>query len=318
MKRIAALLACLLVPAWSMGQCPDGQCPKVRVLKPALVLPVLNDSLDGGARRDKELKPGDVWIPPEFRIRNRNGNCVWCAAETICLQAGLESFHGMTDRAIRTGWSGAEMEHVLRGFKDGRIDFESERGHDPAILYRAVAANVGCYVQIPGHALVLVGIDDASVRLIDNNGPPTIKVWSRQQFDQMWTGCACFPCLRPRIWNFLHPLHPWPPAPPDYKPPQSHPPLNPAHPVETPTPTVVPSAPGATAPAGPAGPAGPPGKDGASVDTAALVSQLGSLIDTKLAARDVALNARLSAVETKLDDLSGAVRTRFVAAPASK
>ncbi len=257
---IFALLILLLAPLFVAAQAPypidpTGQSPVVR---------------------DRAMKPGDAWIPVEFRIRNRESNCVWAAAETVCLGAGRESFRGIMGRAVKEGWRGSDIKAVIKGFDDAKIPYRYEATRDPAIYYEAMKEGVGCYFQIYEHALVCVGLDETSARIIDNNGPPVVQVWSRQDFDSRRQARACFPRRR-------RPMCPGPDCP---TPNDNHPSVNPLLPVEPPEVVVPigPRQPVIIVPPAPPGPTnaqilaelqslqkavaiqlkpGPPGKDGA-------------------------------------------------------
>lgn len=151
------------------------------------------------------LQTGDVMIPVENRIRNRNSNCVYAACETAFVPAGYESFRGIMNRAVKEGWHGSGLNDVLAAIKDVKdkdgkpvkIEYKTQPSGSRSnqIFYDAVKEGVGCYFEIPGHALVLVGIDEQSVRIIDNNGPPQVTTWSRQKFDSTREGGAVF-CFR--------------------------------------------------------------------------------------------------------------------------
>lgn len=145
-------------------------------------------------------EPVDVAIPTSLMIRNSHSNCVWAAAETITTAAGYESFKGITNRAVIEGWRGATMERVVAAYKTAGIDYKLQPRTDRSakIFYDAMKEGVGCYFEIPGHALVCVGIDDKSVRVIDNNGPAGVQVWTREQFDSIRSSGGLFP-LRKRV-----------------------------------------------------------------------------------------------------------------------
>lgn len=304
-RFFSGLLLLCFVSAAPAQYCPS--CVPAQPSRPVVQVPV--DSLDGGKWRDKQLRPGDVWIPPQWRVRNTQGNCVWCAVETVSRQAGLESLYGIKERAVATGWHGAGIGNVEMAFKNAKVPVEITRSRDYSLLQRAVKQGTGAYVEIPGHALVLVGIDAQSVRLIDNNGPPVVTVWPRWRFDQEWYGVACCPRLFPRIHRFRHnnePIfNPNPPAQPN----MPHPPLNPAHPKELPEPESQPTHPpppkaGPVGPQGPQGPAGPPGKDADNAAVLTALKDIGARLDKQ--------DSRFAALENKVDDLVGQVRTRFV------
>ena len=169
--------------------------------------------------------PGDAMIAKELRIRNTHDNCVWAAAETITTAAGWESFKGITHRAAGEGWRGACMDNVIQAFKDACIPYRAQPQSDRSatIFYQAMKEGVGCYFQVPGHALVCGGIDENSARIIDNNGPPEIQLWSRSYFDRVREGGGCFPLRR-------RPCGPDCPTCP--RPPRNHPSLLPERPDE--------------------------------------------------------------------------------------
>lgn len=191
----------------------------------ALLL-ALSLSAVAGEPRDPALKPADVMIPLDSRPRNRNGNCVWCAAETVFWGgAGLKAFEGARDRALKLGWQGSGMDHVIEYAARVNIPLTVTWNRDYNVLYQAVKAGSGAYVQVPGHALVLVGIDEHTVRLLDNNGPPVVQTWTRYRFDSTWQGTACFPRIFKR--RLLCPRPTPSPVPLPL-------PINPALPVEPP------------------------------------------------------------------------------------
>lgn len=191
-----------------------------------------------------------MFIPRAHRMRNKNRNCVWCAAETVFWgAAGHEALRGIRDTAFREGWNGAFMSNVIGALQDAGIAYEKTTRRDHAFLKRAVANGTGAYIQTPGHALVLVGIDEQSVRVIDNNGTLEVMARSRSWFDSVagWDGNAVYPttCLRPRILPRPGPNPSVQPAP------------GPHHPTLTP---VSPPAPQPVEPAKPI-PLPPPGPD---------------------------------------------------------
>ena len=181
-------------------------------------------SVDGvEAQRDTALKTGDVFIAREQRPRNRNGNCVWCAAQTVFYGgAGHESFAVARDQALKLGWHGSSMSAVLQMAEKTGVAVKHTYRKDYQLLYDAVKAGTGAYFETSGHALALVGIDNSEVRVIDNNGSGDVQSWSRQHFDRVWIGVACFPCKprrpsgpgqRPLPINPEHPKEPEPKTP---------------------------------------------------------------------------------------------------------
>ncbi len=291
-------------------------------------------------RDHPSVYPGDVQIPLPLLVRNSHGNCVWAAAETVTTAAGWESFKGITQRAVQEGWRGACMERVVKAYESAGIKFKVQaRGDKSAkIFLEAMKEGVGCYFEIPGqpgHALVCVGIDEKTVRIVDNNGPPTVSVWSRKYFDDVRAGGGLFP-LRKRVC-------PGPNCPPNYAPPADHPSLLPEPPV-APTPPAAPVKPPADAnesvlkaiadlkaqidqiqlkpgPPGPAGPAGargatgPPGPAGAAGLDGKPGAAGKSGADGKSAdpAELAALKQRIAVLETSVHKIT---TTRTIIVPA--
>jgi len=218
--------------------------------------------------------------------------------------AGLEQFRGIIDTADKHGWRGASMKNVLAAMKDAGIEYEYTYKRDYDLLRRGVAAGIGCYIEIPGHALYLCGIDDTGVRVIDNNGSLEVQEWPMRTFAARWEGHACFPKVKPR------------PSQPRPGPSAPHPPLTPVKPQPEPVKPPAPPCPpeneqlkvllveitklrqeiaaiqlkagppgkdgrpgvdGAPGSPGPAGPAGPPGKDADPATLAELRAELEKL-----------------------------------------
>lgn len=193
-----------------------------RILVVAILLCSFLPTYAETEQRDRALRKGDVFIPHTYRIRNRGGNCVWAASEAICRTAGYNAFDGIMQRANEHGWHGAGMSNVVAAMKAANIPYKASRNRDYEFLKEGVRNGSGVYVEIPGHAVVVVGIDDSSVRILDNNGSLQVQEWSREKFAHQWEGCGIFPIFRRR---------PFRPSPAPNEP---HPPLNPNHPVEPP------------------------------------------------------------------------------------
>lgn len=163
--------------------------------------------------RDSGLKDGDIFIPRRCRVRNKNGNCVYAAAQTVFYGgAGLIGFENIFDSALREGWHGSCMEDLLAACEKSGIKYEATFNRDYNFLKKSIARGVACYIEIPGHALTLVGIDDESARIIDNNGSGEVQVWPIREFNRRWEGRACCP----KLIDFLRRPKPGPaPSPND-------------------------------------------------------------------------------------------------------
>lgn len=261
-------------------------------------------------KRDAVLKEGDVFIPWEFRKHNQNANCVWCAAETVCTAAGYNSFNGIFRNAVAEGWHGSGVGAFIKALKDANVPYKSQRAskdYSDRFFTEGLKQGSGVYFQIPGHALVLVGMDDRNVRVIDNGKNIGVEERSRQWFNsEREVGSGVFPILRRRNCPNCQPGPSQPPA--------DHPSLNPQQPTEptvTPKPVDTPAQPPVTIPtvdlkpvldaikalqadvaeikkmksipgpqgpvgltgaAGPAGPAGPQGPAGKGADPATITT----------------------------------------------
>lgn len=277
----------------------------------------------------KTAYPADVAIVPSAMIRNEQMNCVWAAAETITTPAGYDSFKGITQRAAKEGWHGASMERVVKAYDDAGIKYKLQPRTDrsAAIFYAAMKEGVGCYFEIPGHALVCLGLDEKTVRVVDNNGPKVIHVWTREYFDSVRQAGGLFP-LRRRVC-------PGPDCPGPLSVLPDHPTLLPeVAPKPAPTPdanadilkaiaelkaevakiktTPGPAGPagpsGGVGPQGPVGPAGTNGKDGAD----GLPGKDGKGAD---AGELDKLKTRMDALEASLTKIYS---TRVILTPASK
>lgn len=194
------------------------------------------------AGRDAALKAGDVFVPLDRRVKNQAGNCVWCAVEECFWgAANLVEFQGIKERALKSGWRGADSGNVIGYIRDWQADGRAgetkvKQGRSYEFFRAACDSGTGAVIFVPGHALFLCGIDETSARVLDNNGPAVVQEWSRQKFDSRVTWGCC-----PDLPSFLRPN----PNRPNPTPNPRHPPLNPDKPV-LPKPVEVP------------GPVGPP------------------------------------------------------------
>ena len=320
------------LPPWGAIPLPNpttaaqSPTPCLTPAPPSLLIGFSTATADDAETCDAALKPGDVFIPKDCRPRNRNGNCVWGASETVFWGgAGLKSFQGAKERAANTGWNGSSMSAVLAMARQAGITCVSTTNRDYKVLQDAVKNGTGFYFEIrlgrEGHALAGVGIDDSTVRIIDNNGPPIVQEWSRKKFDSLWNGCACYPTVIRRDVTLCPTCRPGGPRPlpinpnhPSIEPPPDTRPINPQpQPLTPPKPDpalakldeilkriemiekrpVIPGPQGEPGKQGPVGPPGQPGEPGAE-------GQPGKDVDPKTLA---AINA---AVETLRRDADAA------------
>jgi hypothetical protein len=289
MRTILACLALLLILPDADGQRFRPRyrpvCPDCTPFVPSRPYPEIAPE---PSVPDPALTELDEVVPESVRVHNQNGNCVWCAAEDVFFGAGYEQCKGLMRQALEKGWHGAGIDDVLAVMQRANIPCKVERNRGTEIFEYARKEGVGVYIQIPGHALVCLGLTDRHAYILDNNGLLKIEKWARSKFDRIWEGVACCPFKRKRP-------KPTPPA------------VNPEPTVPAPTPIPAPTPKvdltpvtdaisklteritvleKTTGPAGPAGKDGRDGKDGANVDSSALVnqiaSQITSLIDSKL------------------------------------
>ncbi len=299
MRRVLTLVLVLLSVAEADAQlfrrrdryqpnCPGPNCPTPGM--PSAPYKPIPNAPTAPAEPEVPVELEQV-IPVELRYRNPGIECAYIAAEEILVAAGYEEFKGWGTAPPTTRY-GREMGFILKAMDDFRVPYKAVRNGDTSIFDHARKEGVGVYVQIPGHALVVVGLDERHAYVINNYtaaGPASVdraeqsskKVqrWTREKFMRLWEGVACCP-LRKR------------------KRPDAG---LPTPPVPQPTAPALP-APG---PKGDPGPAGPPGKDGASVDTGALVQQISAMIDKKLDDRLAVDHVKVVEIEKRLAALEG-------------
>lgn len=140
-----------------------------------------------------EMAQYEAIIPAKYRVRNTQGNCTWCAVESVFGAAGYGSFDGIKERAVREGWHGAHIGNVVSALKDAGVEYKLVTDGDLSIFDYARKEGVGLLVEIPGHHLACVGLTADAAYMVDNNGPPVISKWSRADFLKRWRGIACCP-----------------------------------------------------------------------------------------------------------------------------
>ncbi len=221
MRFINALLLAVLLPSLCDAQLfrrRERVYPCYPEFVPSAPHPGLNPEVMPDPQPDATLTELEAIIPPELRIRNRGGNCGWCALEDVMVAAGYEQFKGITARAIQKGWGGNTISNVEAAIRDSGIDALVVKDRSMEIFRHARQEGVGVYVQIPGHALVCLGLDSHHAYMLDNNpdssGKLSIQKWARNKFDRLWEGVACCPKRRKKPKEPAGPPAPTKPATP--------------------------------------------------------------------------------------------------------
>jgi hypothetical protein len=206
MRSMSCLLLLILFCADVQGQifgrrrreyipCPDGYC------SPSPSYPSLPKA-ETDEVTPEEIQAGLVVVPPlDARPRNVSGQCVFMAAEPMLVTAGYEEFRGWAHVAVKERWHGAWVDNLLQACKAAGIPMKEERRGDYEIFEYAKAEGVPVYVQIAmsrpnDHAVCVCGFSDKYVWVLDNNGPPIIRRWSRDKFRNKWNGIAACPLKR--------------------------------------------------------------------------------------------------------------------------
>jgi hypothetical protein len=102
----------------------------------------------------------------------------------------------------RAWWHGNTISDVKAAIRDSGVECIITENRDWSIFDYARKEGVGVYVQIPGHALVCLAVDEKRAYMLDNNGPLKVQTWPRAKFNQLWDGVACCPKFKlPRIFK---------------------------------------------------------------------------------------------------------------------
>lgn len=192
--------------------CPGPDCEPYSPSRPDH--PPLAPSVE--PENDEVLAEMEKVVPEQLRIRNRRGNCVWCAVEDVFVSAGYDQFKGITDRAVQQGWSGATWSNVEAAIRTANVDVVSTSSRDTSVFDYAKKEGLAAVVFVPGHALVRVGHDERYVYMLDNNpndasGKLKVLRWAHSKFNSLWDGHACCPRKK-------KPKPDSPPVKPDVKP----------------------------------------------------------------------------------------------------
>lgn len=261
-----------------------------------------------------------ITIAPEHRVKNTNGNCAFCAIETIVRHQGVTELQGFSKG------KGGATPSTMRSYLNARkIEYKDTPQGARAVGWANIRANIAegrpVMFDIPGHALVCCGITTKAGReyvwVIDNTGAEGLKPkgWLKSEFDAKFGGwtCAIQRC-RPGFC---------PPPKTTPKTPHIDPPDEPIdNPKQTdlaakldkliddfakfkcvPGPAGPAGKDGLPGPSGPTGPAGLPGlsgKDGRDCDPLAIV---------KLQADNAALLSRIAALEAEQQRQAGVIAT---------
>jgi len=131
-------------------------------------------------------------LPAAYRIRNyAGGSCVHASLETILHWQGQHELA----RWWRANYAGGEYPDRFHSRLESagvRFAFTTHRGVEGwEFLRKCCVLRLACAVNLPqGHMQTLVGMDERSMYLIDNNGPGQIEAWPRERFAHLWTGWA--------------------------------------------------------------------------------------------------------------------------------
>lgn len=196
---LGALLGCEGVTIDSgVSGTPAVPTTRTVVEQPQTLRPGCDDPLRCPTRREDRSESLTRWIvpycdlPEAYRIRNyAGGSCVHASLETVLHWQGQHELA----RWWRANYAGGEYTDRLHSRLDAagvKFAFTTSRDAEGwAFLRKCCALRLACAVNLPnGHMQTLVGMDERSMYVIDNNGPGNIDVWPRERFAQLWTGWA--------------------------------------------------------------------------------------------------------------------------------
>lgn len=131
-------------------------------------------------------------IPEPYRIRNYDGgSCVHASMETVMHWQGM---HEIADWWRATYSYGEYSDRMHSRLDAAGLTFAAVESTGPdgwEFLRKCCALRLGCAINIPnGHMQTLVGMDETSVYIIDNNGPGEVYSMPLERFAQGWTGWA--------------------------------------------------------------------------------------------------------------------------------
>lgn len=153
----------------------------------------------------QRVAPADVHIDRSNRIPNRTGSqCVYASLETLGRHHGVRSLYSITSRYKSTSGP-QQVERILSqlGVRHMSMPMGSQSRSLPA-AEEACRDGYGCLVGMRGrHAVVLVGLDMTSARIMRNSTRPLGDIQSipRAAFDKVFDGwiVIIYPATRGRI-----------------------------------------------------------------------------------------------------------------------
>lgn len=132
-----------------------------------------------------------VDIKAANRVANKEGNCGYCAAETVALHHGNEGLRGYADK--NKGMAAGGHEGMKQILLDMGLDFVAINDKAYAsFVQRHVRAGTPVIVHGENHIVVVVGWHSDKVQVIENNHEKgaVLERWSHQTFRQWWSGRA--------------------------------------------------------------------------------------------------------------------------------
>jgi hypothetical protein len=152
----------------------------------------------------------DVILPPDLRYRNPGIECAYISAEQVLVSGGYEEFRGWGPSLPKTDY-GREMGYILAALNERGIEYVAVRNGDTSIFEHARRERLPVYVQVPGHAYVVLRLTSRYAYIVNNftaSGPQAIdqaekssknvyKIDRNYFLRHRWTGSAfCLKCRR--------------------------------------------------------------------------------------------------------------------------
>jgi hypothetical protein len=183
----------------------------------------------------------DAILPPDLRYRNPGIECAYISAEQVLVSGGYEEFRGWGPSLPKTDY-GREMGYILAALNERGIEYVAVRNGDTSIFEHARRERLPVYVQVPGHAYVVLRLTSRYAYIVNNftaAGPGVVdqaekasknvyKIDRNYFLRHRWTGSAF--CLKCRRKKKDQPAVVVQPAPVQPGPLNPTPPVNPATP----------------------------------------------------------------------------------------